>query len=68
MWGFENESQDMEKDDIINQIDPWENEAFLKELKSRIDDIESGKTKGISWEEVTRLAELKLKKRRSSEK
>lgn len=58
----------MEKDDIINQIDPWEDEAFLKELKSRIDDIESGKTKSISWEEVTRRAEAELKKRRNNAK
>jgi putative addiction module component (TIGR02574 family) len=58
----------MENDNLLDEIDPWEDEAFLKELQSRIDDIESGKTKGISWEEVTRRAESELKKRRNNVK
>ncbi|MCO5947201.1 addiction module protein [Mucilaginibacter flavidus] len=58
----------MEKDDLLDEIDPWGDEAFLKELQGRLDDIESGKTKGLSWEEVTRRAEAELKKIRSSSK
>ena len=54
----------MENDNIIDEIDPWEDEAFLTELKSRIDEIESGNSEGISWEEVTRRAKAELKKRR----
>ncbi|MDB5090898.1 MAG: hypothetical protein JWR09_4892, partial [Mucilaginibacter sp.] len=46
----------MENDNIRDEIDPWGNEAFLKELQSRIDDFESGKTNSVSWEEVTRRA------------
>jgi hypothetical protein len=34
------------------KYDHWEDEDFLKELKSRIDDFESGKDEGIPWEEV----------------
>jgi len=58
----------MEKDDLLDEIDPWEDEAFLKELQSRLDDVESGKTQGISWEEVTSRAEAELKKRRNNSK
>jgi len=40
------------KDDIGEEIDPWQEESFVKELDRRLKDIESGKTKGVSWEEV----------------
>lgn len=34
------------------KYDRWEDEEFLKELKSRLDDFESGIDKGSTWEEV----------------
>jgi hypothetical protein len=40
--------------------DHWEDEEFVAEMKSRIDDFESGKDKGVSWEEI----KLKLKGKR----
>ena len=46
------------EDLLAPQYDPWEDDAFLKELKNRLDDIESGKAKGIPWEEVKIKARL----------
>jgi hypothetical protein len=42
----------MVEDDIVEELDLWENKDFLQEMKSRVDDFESGKTEAISWEEV----------------
>lgn len=42
----------MVEDDIVEELDLWENKDFLQEMKSRVDDFESGKTQAISWEEV----------------
>jgi len=42
----------MVEDEIIEELNLWEDEAFLEELKSRIDSFESGEDKGISWDEV----------------
>lgn len=42
----------MVEDEIIQQLNLWEDEDFLEELKSRIDSFESGKEKGSTWEEV----------------
>jgi hypothetical protein len=42
----------MIEDDIVEELDLWENKDFLREMKSRVDDFESGKTQAISWEEV----------------
>ncbi len=46
--------------------DIWEDKAFVKELDKRTKELESGKVKGYSWDEVkaiTRksLAEIKRK-------
>jgi len=49
------------EDEMAEKYDPWEDEGFLKELKSRIDDIESGRVEGISWEEVKRKTRNRLK-------
>jgi hypothetical protein len=32
------------------QKELWEDEDFLNEMKSRMDDFESGKDVGVSWE------------------
>jgi len=52
------------EDQIAERYDHWEDEEFLKEIKSRLDDIESGNDQGLSWEEVKlkARAELKAKK------
>ncbi|WP_114936386.1 addiction module protein [Mucilaginibacter endophyticus] len=31
--------------------DHWNDEGFLNEMQSRVDDYESGRVKGIPWEE-----------------
>ena len=46
--------------------DVWEDEAFVKEMDKRTKDMESGKVKGYSWDEVRKitrqsLAEMKRK-------
>jgi putative addiction module component (TIGR02574 family) len=51
------------EDQIAERYDHWEDEEFLKELKSRIDDIESGKTQGIPWEEVKRKVQIRYNKK-----
>jgi putative addiction module component (TIGR02574 family) len=42
----------MEMEDNQKEINLWEDEDFLNEMKSRMDDYESGKDVEISWEEV----------------
>ncbi|GAA3966431.1 addiction module protein [Mucilaginibacter dorajii] len=39
-------------EDDNKEIDLWDDEDLLNEMKSRMDDYESGKDVGISWEEV----------------
>jgi putative addiction module component (TIGR02574 family) len=43
------------------KYDHWEDEEFVAEIKSRIDDYESGKDKGLSWEEVKAKARSEFK-------
>jgi len=40
------------ENEIIEELDLWEDEAFLEELERRIDSLESGEEKGISWDDV----------------
>jgi hypothetical protein len=40
--------------------DWWDDESFVKEMDKRVEELESGKDKGLSWEEV------KLRARRSA--
>ncbi len=47
------------EDQIKEKYDHWEDEAFVKEMDQRIKDIESGKDKGVSWEEVKLKARLR---------
>jgi hypothetical protein len=42
----------MVEDDIVEELDLWENEAFLQEMKGRVDAFETGKTQTVSWQEV----------------
>lgn len=42
----------MAKNDIVDEFGLWENKYFLQEMKSRVEDFENRKTRGISWEEV----------------
>lgn len=53
------------EDQIAEKYDHWEDEDFLKEIKSRIDDFESGNDKGLSWDEVKIKARGELKAKRS---
>lgn len=42
----------MVESEIQDDLDLWEDEGFLNEMKSRMADYESGKDPGVSWEEV----------------
>lgn len=42
----------MVESEIQDDLDLWEDEGFLNEMRSRISDYESGKDPGVSWEEV----------------
>ncbi|AYL97082.1 addiction module protein [Mucilaginibacter celer] len=42
----------MEEKKQAEPQDHWDDEDFLAEMQSRVDDYESGRVKGISWEEV----------------
>ncbi|SEP21886.1 addiction module protein [Mucilaginibacter sp. AW1-7] len=46
----------MVESEIKMDIDLWEDEDFLNEINARVDDYESGKVQGISWEEVKKRA------------
>lgn len=43
------------------KYDHWDDEEFVAEIKNRIDDFESGRDKGLSWEEVKTRARNELK-------
>ena len=40
--------------------DIWEDENFIKELDRRTKDLESGKVKGYSWDEVKKITRRSL--------
>jgi threonyl-tRNA synthetase len=42
----------MVEDEIIETKNLWEDKQFLAEMNSRLEDLESGKVEGISWEEL----------------
>jgi putative addiction module component (TIGR02574 family) len=46
----------MVESEIKVDIDLWEDEDFLNEINSRVDDYESGRVPGIPWEEVKKKA------------
>jgi hypothetical protein len=37
---------------------PWKDPAFVKEMDKRMTELESGKVKGVSWEDVKKNARL----------
>jgi predicted Zn-ribbon and HTH transcriptional regulator len=41
----------MDDKEKIKQQDHWDEVEFLNEMQSRVDDYESGRVKGILWEE-----------------
>lgn len=41
----------MNEEEQTEQQDHWDDEDFLNEMESRVGDYESGRVKGISWEE-----------------
>lgn len=43
---------------LIEQSKWWEDEEFVAELEQRVNDVESGKDKGFTWEEVKKNARL----------
>ncbi|MDN5285163.1 MAG: hypothetical protein JWR38_1437 [Mucilaginibacter sp.] len=46
----------MVENEITEELDLWEDKAFLNELKNRIDEYESGKINGSAWAEVKQKA------------
>lgn len=42
----------MEENKKAKEQDIWNDEEFLKELDRRIEEFESGKVEGITWEEL----------------
>ena len=42
----------MEEKNQNEPQDHWDDEDFVNEMQSRVDDYESGRVKGIPWEEV----------------
>ncbi|MFD0794986.1 hypothetical protein ACFQZX_15295 [Mucilaginibacter litoreus] len=46
----------MVEDDIVEELDLWEDEGFLQEMKNRVEDFEAGKTHTISWMDVKNKA------------
>lgn len=48
--------------DVETASAPWDDEEFVKEMDRRVEEIESGKVKGIPWEEVQKNVFGKYKK------
>jgi hypothetical protein len=42
----------MEEDEITEKLDLWEDEDFLNELDRRMEELESGMVKGITWDDL----------------
>lgn len=40
------------EDELIEQLDLWKDKDFIEELDRRIEELESGKIKGSTWEQV----------------
>jgi len=51
----------MVENEIVEELDLWEDKDFLNELKERLENFESGKTKSVPLEQVMRNAENRLK-------
>jgi len=53
--------------EIGDDYEHWADEDFVKEIDKRLQDFESGKTKGLSWEEVKTKSKLKLMQEASTD-
>lgn len=42
----------MVEDEIVDRLDLWKDPDFLKEIKNRLDEFESGEVEHPTWEEV----------------
>jgi hypothetical protein len=51
----------MVEDEIVEGLDLWNDPDFLNEIKSRVDDFESGEIEHPTWEEVKLEARNSLK-------
>ncbi|MDO3642517.1 MAG: hypothetical protein ACTHMI_01835 [Mucilaginibacter sp.] len=54
----------MVEDEIVQELDLWQDKDFLEELKSRLDDIDSGIDEGMTWDEVKTKARSELAAKR----
>jgi hypothetical protein len=43
---------------LVNRYKWWEDDEFVAELEQRVIDVETGKDKGFTWEEVKENARL----------
>jgi hypothetical protein len=41
---------------VANKYNHWEDKEFVKEIDRRVEDFETGKDKGIPWEQVHKEA------------
>lgn len=55
--------EDPEKYIVTKNNHHWEDEEFVNEMDRRMEEIESGKVKGIPWKEVHKEAIELLKKK-----
>jgi hypothetical protein len=51
----------MVEDEIVEELDLWEDKDFLNELKDRLEKFESGETKSVPLDQVIQNAEKRLK-------
>lgn len=50
---------------VKKKYDHWDDPEFVKEMDRRVEEFESGKVKGIPWEEVHSTALERLKNRKN---
>ncbi len=48
-------------EDDITEYNRWDDKDFINEMNRRFNELESGKTKGFTWDEVKQRAAKKLK-------
>ena|SRR3569833_1541547 len=53
--------------EVSEGYDHWADKEFVKDIEGRLADIESGKDKGLSWEELKTKAKLKLMQKASTD-
>lgn len=60
--------EDSEVYAIKKKYDHWEDPEFVKEMDKRVEEYESGKVKGIPWEEVHDKALERLRNKKENGK